>query len=278
VLIDHLPRADQIDWRRAELEPDQVFLDRAAQDRVWVWGVPLAPWTLSETVAAISGLIKAGRPTFFITANTHYAMLTQENPDLRAINERAAFILADGAPLVWASHWQKTPLPERVTGSDLIFELSAEAAKKGHRLFFLGAGAGVAEEAARRLGACYAGLQVVGTACPPFRDLNAEEQDALVAHIRSTRPDLLLVAFGQPKGERWINGHLEKLGIPVSVQVGASLEFAAGRVRRAPRWIQDAGMEWAFRLWLEPRRLFTRYARNAWFCTRMIFRDLGFGS
>jgi transposase len=86
VLLDQLPRADRIDWRRADLELDRVALDRTAEDRVWVWGVPLAAWTLSETVAAISGLINAGRPAFFITANTHYAMLTERYPDLRAIN------------------------------------------------------------------------------------------------------------------------------------------------------------------------------------------------
>jgi D,D-heptose 1,7-bisphosphate phosphatase len=201
-------------------------------------------------------------------------MVTERDAGLQAINTRAAFIVADGAPLVWASRWQGSPLPERVAGSDLIFELSAEAAKQGHRLFFLGGHLGVAEEAAGRLNERYPGLQIVGTACPPFRELTTEEQDALTAHIRSTRPDILVVAFGQPKGERWIDRHLAELGVPVSVQVGASLDFAAGRIRRAPRWMQKAGLEWAFRLWLEPRRLFTRYASNAWFIGRMVTRDL----
>ena len=250
------------------------MLPETENDPVWVWGVPLAPWTLAETVAAVGGLIEAGRPTYFITANTHYVMLTEKNPDLHAINARAAFIVADGAPLIWASRWQGSPLPERVAGSDLIFALSAEAARKGYRLFFLGGPEGVAEEAARRLGERYPGLQVVGAECPPFRDLTAEEQEALEARIRSARPDILFVAFGQPKGERWIDQHFEKLGVPVSVQVGASLEFAAGRIRRAPRWMQKTGLEWAFRLGLEPRRLFGRYARNAWFIARMVARDL----
>jgi len=244
-------------------------------DPVWVWGVPLTPLTLAETVVAVGDLIEMGRPTYFITANTHYAMLTRKDAGLREFNKRAAFIVADGAPLVWASRWQGSPLPERVAGADLIFELSAAAAKKGYRLFFMGAGKGVAEEAARRLGERYPGLQVVGTECPPFRDLTAEEQDALAARIRSTRPDILFLAFTQPKGERWMDRHLAELGVPVSVQVGASLDFAAGQVRRAPRWMQKAGLEWAFRLRLEPTRLFTRYARNAWFIAGMVARDLG---
>ncbi|HKI21218.1 MAG TPA: WecB/TagA/CpsF family glycosyltransferase, partial [Isosphaeraceae bacterium] len=116
---------------------------------------------------------------------------------------------------------------------------------------------------------------VVGTECPPFRELTAEEQKALEARIRSARPDILVLAFSQPKGERWINQHFEELGVPVSVQVGASIDFAAGRIRRAPRWMQKSGLEWAFRLGLEPRRLFGRYARNAWFIVRMVARNLG---
>ena len=122
-------------------------------DPVWVWGIPFTPLTLAETVAAVGGLIERGRPAYFITANTQYAMLTETDVGLRAFNARAAFVVADGAPLVWASRWQGSPLPERVAGSDLIFELSAAAAKKGYRLFFLGGAQGVAEEAARRLGA-----------------------------------------------------------------------------------------------------------------------------
>jgi N-acetylglucosaminyldiphosphoundecaprenol N-acetyl-beta-D-mannosaminyltransferase len=197
-------------------------------------------------------------------------MLTDAEPDLRAINDRAAFIVADGKPLVWASRIQGSPLPERVAGSDLIFDLCEEAAREGFRVFLLGGGEGVAEEAARRLVARYPGLQIVGTECPPFREPTPEEEHALLERIRHAAPDILFVAFGQPKGERWIIGHYEDLGVPVSVQVGASLDFAAGRVRRAPRWMQTTGLEWVFRLSLEPRRLAGRYARNAWFILRKI--------
>ena len=107
-------------------------------DPAWVWQVPFAPLSMAETVTAIGNLIQMGRPTFFITANTHYVMLTQQNPDLQVINAKAALILADGAPLVWASRCMGSPLPERVAGSDLVFELSAEAVKQGYRLFLVG--------------------------------------------------------------------------------------------------------------------------------------------
>jgi N-acetylglucosaminyldiphosphoundecaprenol N-acetyl-beta-D-mannosaminyltransferase len=243
-------------------------------DPVWVWGVPFAPLTLAGTVAAVGELIEAGKPTYFITANTHYAMLTAENPDLSSINQQATFIVADGAPLSWASRWQRSPLPERVAGSDLIFELCAKAAQEGYRVFFLGGATGVAEEAARRLQARYPGLQVAGTECPPFRELTLEEQAALIARIRFARPDLLIIAYTMPNGERWLAANLAAVEVPVGGNVGAAIDFAAGRIGRAPRWMQTAGLEWAFRLALEPRRLFARYARNAWFILRMVMRSL----
>jgi N-acetylglucosaminyldiphosphoundecaprenol N-acetyl-beta-D-mannosaminyltransferase len=251
------------------------MIETLSATRVWVWGVPFAPLTLEETVSAVSRLIREGRPSFFITANTHYAMLTEELADLRAINERAAFIVADGKPLVWAARLLGSPLPERVAGSDLIFHLCEEAAREGFRVFFLGGGEGVADEAARRLASCYPGLQIVGTACPPYRELTADEHAALSEEIRMASPDLLIAAFTMPKGERWLAAHLAAMGVPVVVNVGAAIDFAAGRVRRAPRWMQRSGLEWAFRLGREPRRLFGRYARNAWFIAGMIARELG---
>jgi N-acetylglucosaminyldiphosphoundecaprenol N-acetyl-beta-D-mannosaminyltransferase len=241
---------------------------------VWVWGLPLARLTMAEVVTAVGERIAAGRPGYFITANTHYAMLTRKHPDLAAINARAVFILADGAPLVWASRWTGAPLPERVAGSDLIFELSAAAAREGYRLFLMGGAEGVAAHAARRLVARYPGLQVVDTACPPFRDWTPAEEAALLDRIRAARPDLLMAAFTMPKGERWLAANLEAMAVPVVVNVGAAIDFAAGRARRAPRWMQRSGLEWAFRLAREPRRLFARYARNAWFIAGMIARDL----
>jgi N-acetylglucosaminyldiphosphoundecaprenol N-acetyl-beta-D-mannosaminyltransferase len=124
----------------------------------------------------------------------------------------------------------------------------------------------------------YPGLQIVGIESPPFRDPTAEEHEALIGRIRQARPDILFVAFGQPKGERWIFRNYEAMEVPVSVQVGASLDFAAGRVRRAPIAIQRVGMEWAYRLWLEPGRLYSRYAKNALFIAGAVARDWFSGS
>jgi N-acetylglucosaminyldiphosphoundecaprenol N-acetyl-beta-D-mannosaminyltransferase len=240
----------------------------------WVWGLPLAPITRAEAADAVMGLIERGRPSYFITANAHYAMLTGRHPELGPINRGAAFVLADGAPMVWASRLGPSPLPERVAGSDLIYDLCEKAAARGFGVFLLGAAEGVATEAARRLEARYPGLRIVGTASPAPGDLIGDRGRDLIAEIRSREPDLLLVAFGQPKGEFWISEHLEELGVPACVQVGATLDFIAGRMRRAPVFYQKVGMEWAYRMWQEPGRLFPRYARNAWFILKATVVDL----
>jgi len=229
---------------------------------VWVWGLPLSPMTRRETASAVMALIDGGGPSFFITANTHHAMLTAERPELRAINERAAFLVADGAPLVWASRRAGTRLPERVAGSDLIYDLCEQAALRGKLIYLLGGSDGIAVEA------------IAGTACPQPGSLAGDGLARIVADIRAAKPDLLLVAFGQPKGEIWLSENLEKLGVPVAVQVGATLDFVAGKVRRAPRLFQQLGMEWAYRIYTDPARLAPRYARNARFLFERLAREL----
>jgi N-acetylglucosaminyldiphosphoundecaprenol N-acetyl-beta-D-mannosaminyltransferase len=229
--------------------------------------------TRAQTVDAATALVEAGRPSFFITANTHYAMLAREDPRLREVSTRAAFVVADGAPLVWAARWQGTPLPERVAGSDLIYDLSARAARRGFRLFLLGGAPGVADVAAHRLSLLFPGLRVVGTESPPFRDLTEDEDQGLRDRICSAAPDILILASQMPRGEHWLSAHHADLGVPLCVNLGAALDFAAGRVRRAPRRLQQLGLEWAYRMYREPARLAPRYARNARFVLHTMAHD-----
>ncbi len=241
---------------------------------VWVWGLPFAPLTFQQTLDRIEAMIRSGRPGYFITANLHYAMLTDADPRLDAVNREAALVLADGMPLVWASRWRPTRLPERVAGSDLVPALCERAARHGYRVYLLGGAPEVGVEAARRLRERFPGLQIVGVESPPYRELTAEEQAQLVSRIRAARPDLLFVAFGQPKGEFWLAQHREALGVPACAQIGATLDFLAGRVRRSPRWLQRVGLEWAYRLYQEPARLARRYGGNFLFALKMLVRDL----
>ena len=242
-----------------------------SSESVWVWGLPLVPDTFAQALDRIDRLIAVGKPSFFITANLNYAMLTDADPRIRALNDQAAFILADGMPLVWWSRLGPRPLPERVAGSDLIDGLCERAAERGHRVYLLGAGPGVADEAAAYLVKKYPALKIVGVECPPFRKPTADEEREQIERIRGAKPDILVVAFGQPKGEFWIAERLEQLQVPVCVQVGATLDFVAGRIKRSPRWMQKTGFEWVYRMLQEPRRLARRYADNLDFLMRAAF-------
>ena len=257
---------------RASDQEDEISIP--AIDTVNVWGVPFARLTFGQTIRRIDDLIRRGIPSFFITANLNYNMLTQRDPELRSLNERADFIIADGMPMVWRSRLNQFPLPERVAGSELIYAISQWASQKGRSIYFLGGAPGVAEAAAKTLAERYSGLKIAGVHSPPFRPLSDQENDAMVAAIRDSNADILFVAFGQPKGEKWIDSNLKQLGVPVCVQIGASFDFVAGGVSRAPRWIQAAGMEWLYRLAQEPKRLFGRYFSNGLFLLRALALEL----
>jgi N-acetylglucosaminyldiphosphoundecaprenol N-acetyl-beta-D-mannosaminyltransferase len=241
--------------------------DPAVPPPVDVWGLPLAPVTLAQTLDLIDRWVAERTPRYLVTANVHYAMLSTDDRRLAAVNRGAAIVLADGMPLVWAARGR---LPERVAGSDLVPALCRRAAERGYRVFLLGAAPGVAAAAAEIMVARHHGLNVVGTAAPPFRDLSPDETADLVARVRAARPDLLVLAFAMPRGELWMAEHHQAFGAPVTIQAGATLDFLAGRVPRAPRWLQRVGLEWAYRLWREPTRLAGRYARNVRFIVRML--------
>jgi N-acetylglucosaminyldiphosphoundecaprenol N-acetyl-beta-D-mannosaminyltransferase len=235
---------------------------------VQVLGLPVTPYTTTETVDELDELVKSGRPAYIITANLNYAMLCSTDLDLHDVNAHAEFVVADGAPLVWWSRLIGQPLPERVAGSDLIYLVSARAAERGYRVYLLGAGPGVADEVAATLVERYPGLQIVGTESPPFRPLTADEQAAQLDRIRAAGPDILMLAFKMPDGERWLRDHVADLGIPLVLQFGASFDFVAGRVDRAPRWMQRTGLEWLYRTAQEPGRLAGRYGRNLGFLAK----------
>lgn len=243
-------------------------------ERVSVWGLPLARLTYEETLDAVETLIARGEPSYFVTANLHYAMLSDRDPRLAAVNRRAAFVVADGMPLVWYSRLRGQPLPERVAGSDLIYLMAERAALRRHRLFLLGGGPGVAEEAAAELCRRFPRLRIAGIEAPSLSAMSFREHDELVARIRRARPDLLWAALGQPKGELWLAENCSALGVPACVQLGASFDFVAGRIARAPRWTHRVGLEWAWRMAREPRRLVPRYLADAVFLVRAVVRDV----
>jgi N-acetylglucosaminyldiphosphoundecaprenol N-acetyl-beta-D-mannosaminyltransferase len=177
-------------------------------------------------------------------------------------------------PIFWRSKLNKQQLPERVAGADLIYALAERSSLRGYRMFLMGGDEGVAQQAADKLQELYPRLTIAGVECPPFRQLTVDEQDQLCGRIRASKPDILLVAFGQPKGEFWIEENYQSLGVPFCIQLGASFDFIVGKARRAPVWMQKIGMEWLFRSISDPRRLLPRYLKNGFYLMKAIRRDL----
>lgn len=236
-------------------EPEEV---RA--DRVVIAGVPIDNLTMSEAMDAIEAFIAEGRPRTVVTPNVDHIVRIQKDAAFREAYEGASLVLADGMPLVWLSHLSGRGLKEKVSGSDLFPLFCERAAANGHRLYFMGGRPGAAQAAADILKDRHAGLQVVGIDCPPMGFEKDPAANAMVIQrIRDARPDVLFVGLGTPKGELWIHRYHTDCEVPVSIGIGGSFDLVAGIVRRAPRVLQRLGMEWCWRLMLEPRRLFRRY-------------------
>ncbi|MGV3486295.1 MAG: WecB/TagA/CpsF family glycosyltransferase [Planctomycetaceae bacterium] len=239
-----------------------------------IWGLRLDRVRMDETVDAIAAMIAQRTPRYIITANLNYAMLLDQDASLQAVTDDASLILADGQPLVWRSRIGSAGrLPERVAGSELIYRIAERAAQCGWRIYFLGAEAGVAQRCAQTLVDRYPGLVIAGVQSPPYRTLTESEKQQQRQSIIDSRADILLVAFGQPKGERWIHQHYQELGVPVSIQVGASFDFVAGTAKRAPKLWQRLGLEWCYRMFSDPWRLVPRYASNTAFLFLSLIRD-----
>lgn len=214
---------------------------------------------LASAMQAVRAAIRAGRPSQIVTVNVDFLKLAKSDPAFRRLLNTADLAVADGMPLIWASRLLGTPLPERITGMDVMLGCCAMAADEGHRVYLLGAAPGVADRAGRRLEEQYPGLQVCGTYAPPFGPFSVAEEARMVRQIRDARPDVLFVAFGAPRQDVWIREHMAELGVPVSVGIGGTLNFIAGTINRAPSWMQAGGLEWLHRLAQEPGRLWKRY-------------------
>jgi N-acetylglucosaminyldiphosphoundecaprenol N-acetyl-beta-D-mannosaminyltransferase len=232
-----------------------------------VCGVRIDAVDLQGAVERVVSLVREGTPRYVVTPNVDHIVKLRRDPSFRQAYRGASVVLADGVPVLWASRLLGRPLAAKVSGSDLFPALCARAADEGLSVFFLGGQPGAAELAQRKLEARSPRLRVVGTHCPPrgFEHDPVANGRALDA-VRTAAPDLLFVALGAPKQEKWLHAHLHELGVPVSLGIGASLDFQAGLVRRAPRWMQRSGLEWSYRLLQEPRRMWRRYLlEDPWF-------------
>jgi N-acetylglucosaminyldiphosphoundecaprenol N-acetyl-beta-D-mannosaminyltransferase len=227
-----------------------------------ILGIPLDNLSTKQAIDLIEAMVASREPHYLVTANVDFLVQAQEDEELRRILIDAHLVLCDGTPLVWASRFLGNPLPERVAGADLVPLLIRVAAQKRYRIFFLGATPAAADTAVANLQKEHPELIIAGHYSPPFNHLLEMDHDEISRRILAAAPDLLFVSLGCPKQEKWVAMHYRSLGVPVSVGVGATIDFLAGHVKRAPLWMQRTGVEWIFRLLQEPRRLFRRYVKD----------------
>lgn len=251
-----------------------------APRKIRLFGLDFDDLTQVGLVDRLGEAIRERRSCWVVTVNVNLLCIAERDPGIRKLIGRANVITADGMPIVWMSRLKGRRLQARVTGSDLLPLLAVRAAAARWRLFLCGGAPGVAERAAEHLGQLAPGVQVVGTASPTFAsDAVVTEPSAnqqLIAAIRAAEPDVLIVALGAPKQERWIRHHFDTgaLAVPVAVGVGASLDFLAGTQHRAPAWMRRSGLEWVHRALTQPKRLGPRYARDALTFARVAGREL----
>lgn len=230
-----------------------------------IYGVPYHNVTFEEAIDWIIERVRSGRPANIATANLDFVTKAWKDPELQRILIDADLVLADGFPMVKLSPFYGPALKARVTGSDLTPMLAERAASEGMSIYGLGSASGVAERAMEMLKQRCPDLNVAGTYAPPFAPLLEMDHSDILQRIEKADPDILFVAFGAPKQDKFIGMHVRGWNVPVAMGVGASLDFITGEQKRAPVWMQTCCIEWFWRICRDPRRLFTRYMANLYF-------------
>ena len=244
--------------------------------QVNILGVGVSAINMAMALRIIDDWIARRASSYICVTGVHGIMESRRDTSLRRIHNRAGLITPDGMPLVWLSRLQGFYHVERVYGPDLMLAVCERSVERGYRHFFYGGAPGVGDILAARLQSRFSGLQVVGIDAPPFRLLRPDEERAVVERINATTPDIVWVGLSTPKQECWMSAHVGRLHAPVLIGVGAAFDFHSGMKRQAPRWMQRNGLEWLFRLAMEPRRLWRRYMiNNPWFLWCTLLQLLG---
>ncbi len=225
---------------------------------VTILGIPVHPLTMKESVNILEDRLLKDKQTFVVTANAEIIMMCQDDHEYNTIvATKADLILPDGAGAVWAGRYLGNDIPERVAGFDLYNQLLQLAARKGYKAYFFGGASGIAEAAKAKAEELYPGVQIVGCHNGYF---TAEEEADILEDINSKQADMLFVALGAPKQEKWLVEHRDQLAPKILMGIGGSFDVLAGKMERAPKWMQEASLEWAFRLYKQPRRFFRMLA------------------
>jgi len=215
---------------------------------------------MDEAIQAIDDMIASEKKSYIIAINVDVVMKIESDGYLKKITDDADMVLVDGKPLEWIAKWHKRPIKAKISGSDLVPILCKRAAAKGYSIFIIGGKEGVAEKAKNNLERDLPDIKIVGTYAPPFGfEKNEMELNKINEMISSAHPDILIACFGCPKQEKWIYENYQKYEVKVSVCAGATVDFLAGNVNRAPKWMSNHGFEWFYRFLQEPKRMFKRY-------------------
>lgn len=234
------------------------------KDRVNILDVEVSRYDLIETMHLFSNAIENDQKLRVSVTPVNCVLWAYRDEKLKQIYNSADIVTADGVPLLWASRLLGSSIKGRVTGLDLLPEFSKISAEKGYKYFLLGAAEGVATKLANHLKNENPGLNVVGTYSPPFEDqFSISENDKMIEMINKSNADILWVSLTAPKQDYWIAEHFDRLNVSIAIGVGAAFDVVAGNIKRSPKWMQNAGLEWLFRLIKEPRRLSKRYLVEA---------------
>lgn len=216
--------------------------------------------TMEQAVNRIDDFIKNGEKSYIVTPNVDHIVRIESDSEFKDVYDNADLVLTDGMPLIWISKWLRTPIVEKVSGSDLLPQVCKLASENKYKVFFLGAAPGVADTAAENLKKRFAGLDVCGCYSPKLGFENDEEEvNNIIKMINEYNVDILALALGTPKQEKFIYKYKDRINSKVALNIGAAIDFEAGNVKRAPKWMQNSGLEWFYRLCNEPKRMFKRY-------------------
>jgi N-acetylglucosaminyldiphosphoundecaprenol N-acetyl-beta-D-mannosaminyltransferase len=244
--------------------------------RPQVLGVPVSVLTLNEALTTIDQWIARGERNYVCTLDVHALMESHSTPDVRKIYQSAAMVTPDGMPLVWLLHRIGYRAADRICGPDLMPAVFRHSQGRGYRHFLYGSSETTLSLLQEKLGHNFPGARIVGRYSPPYRALTREEELEVDRAVNAADPDIVWVGLGAPKQDRWMAAHRPALKAPVLIGVGAAFDMLAGRVTRAPRFLQRTGCEWMFRIAQEPRRLSRRYLEaNSKFAMMLIGEKFG---
>lgn len=229
--------------------------------------------TMDETLNEIENMILTNKKSYIVAINVDVVMKIENDKYLKKITDNADIVLVDGKPLIWISKLKKEPIKEKISGSDLVPKVCELAANKKYSIFIIGGKDGIANEAKKKLEKQYSNINIVGTYAPPIGfEKDEKELDKINNMISKVKPDILIACFGCPKQEKWIYENINKYDAKVSICAGATVDFLAGNVKRAPKWMSNCGLEWFYRFLQEPKRLFKRYFIDDVKIIKLIFK------